>query len=589
MLFSSQSSKSLTDLTTNSHISTSPLSTTTRLTEPLLQRPITAASNASTHLVAETGIIVGGSPTIAQINPGKVGRIGIDDIYIPNRVLLGDDTKDMARDLGHLTNSTVYTFKDYVGYSDKSDFYQFTIDDVAYVSMALTGLNATADLSISIGDSVAQMFPSVTPLMSDRLYKMTLGPGTYYVAVKSFGSYEPDSSGFHNTDYTLRFQCNTESATRDDPTLLSARNDLGLLRGTRNFSAQADVSSFANGFGFSSIEQYHFNLANVSDLSVSINNSKLYLIQDANNNGIVDPGEMIGTSQAGSQPLSLTGLSAGSYFLQISSVNKYKPTAYNLNLTATPSLNSTIPGLNLEPNDTLNQSIDIGNLIGQRSFSNTIGGTDKNDFYRFNLGSPSNLNLSLSGLTANADVQVIRDVNHNGIADQGDVVASSARGGTAAESIDLQGLDQGFYFVRVSGNEGTTNYTLNLTGTPGLGLAPEANDTLATAHNLGTLNTLRQFNGFVGWSDPDDYYRFTLGTSRQVDLLLGGMSAFADLQLLDRNGAIVASDSAYSGHMNLAISRSLAAGDYIVRVKHYEDPDYFPVNQDTQYQLRLAA
>jgi hypothetical protein len=415
-MFTSQSSKSLTDRTTNAlNVSTSPLSTiATGLTEPHLQRSITAASNASTHSVAEAGIIVGGSPTIAQINPGKVGRIGIDDIYIPKSYLLGDDTKDTARDLGHLTNSTVYTFKDYVGYSDKSDFYQFTIDDGAYVSLALTGLNATADLSIyPIDGSIVQMFPSSTPLMSDRLYKMTLSPGTYYVAVKSFGSYDPDSVGFHNTDYTLRFQCNTQSATRFDPTLLAAKNDLGLLRGTRNFSSQADVSSFSDGFGFSSIEQYHFNLANVSDLSVSINASNLYLIQDANNNGIVDPGEMIGTSQGGSQPLSLTGLSAGSYFLQISSV--YKPTAYNLSLTATPGLNSTIPGLNLEPNDTLNQSIDIGNLIGQRSFSNTIGGTDKNDFYRFNLESPSNINLSLSGLTANADVQVIRDVNHNGI------------------------------------------------------------------------------------------------------------------------------------------------------------------------------
>jgi trimeric autotransporter adhesin len=143
--------------------------------------------------------------------------------------------------------------------------------------------------------------------------------------------------------------------------------------------------------------------------------------------------------------------------------------------------------------------------------------------------------------------------------------------------------------VRVAGIEGATNYTLNLTGTPGLGLAPEPNNTLATAYNLGTLNTLRQFNGFVGWSDPDDYYRFTLGTSRQVDLMLGGMSAFADLQLLDRNGVVVASDSAHSDHTTLAISRSLAAGEYIVRVKHYEDPDYFPVNKDTRYRLSLAA
>ena len=522
-----------------------------------------------------------------------------DQVYKYGDILwLGDDTPDTARDIGHLSDHTVYSFNDHIGNSDKIDFYTFTLDSPTTVRFALTGLNAIAAMTVyPVAGSGTVLRSDGQDGRSDQLFQGSLNAGTYYVSVNTA---DVDPSIFiTNTDYTLRLQTDPyEVPILLDfvPSLLASEHDLGTLRGSHNFSGNFHVKSDFLTFDIHPVKQYHFNLASASDLSVSISAGDFWnLVQDANDNGLVDSSELIANG-IGEQPSSFVGLSPGSYFLQIGPFPQIAaPVAtskqYNLNVTATPALNSAGSALNVgsEPDDSPNQATEIGDLIGQRSFSNTVGAADKNDFYRFNLSARSNLNLSLSGLTANADMQVIRDVNHNGVVDPGDVVASSTLKGTASESINLQGLDKGFYFVRVNGAADNTSYTLNLTGTPGRGMAPEPNNTLATAYNMGTLNTFRQFSGFVGWSDPDDYYRFTLGTSRQVDLSLGGMSALADLQLLDSQGVVIASDGTYSGHSSANISRSLAAGDYMVRVQHYEDPDYFPVNHDTQYVLGLAA
>ena len=517
-----------------------------------------------------------------------------DQVYkYQDSLWLGDDTQDTARDIGRLSNSTVYSFNDSVGNSDRTDFYKFTLDGPTSINLALTGLNAPVTPALTGFTGAPVTLSLYGPeglelryLDGSSVLKSEVGAGTYYVSV---------NAGYRATDYTLRIQATKSDS--DKPTLLASTYDMGTLRGLRSFSDYLPGGTLSRNVSGGVVavthksEQYHFNLASASDLSVSTDHGSLFLVQDANNNGIVDLGELIGTVRGG-RPLSFADLPVGSYFLQVGWDNGWDisgSTSYNLNLTATPAFNSATTALmGSEPNDSLIQAIEIGSLLGQRSFRNTVGAADKNDFYRFNLPGMSNLNLSLSGLTANADVQVIRDVNQNGTVDLGEVVASSTLQGTASELINLQGLDTGFYFVRVDGAEDNTSYTLNLTGTPGQGVAPEPNNTLATAYNMGTLNTFRQFGGFVGWSDPDDYYRFTLGTSRQVDLMLWGMSAFADLQLLDSQGAVIANDSAYDGHYPV-ISRPLAPGDYMVRVQHYEDPDYFPVNQDTQYMLNLAA
>lgn len=84
-----------------------------------------------------------------------------------------------------------------------------------------------------------------------------------------------------------------------------------------------------------------------------------------------------------------------------------------------------------------------------------------NDYYRFSLSAPSSLNLTLTGLDANADVELL-DANGNPVT-VGGVVQRSANPGVFSEVINTA-LNPGVYFVRVAPGDGiaVANYTLNI-------------------------------------------------------------------------------------------------------------------------------
>jgi hypothetical protein len=252
---------------------------------------------------------------------------------------------------------------------------------------------------------------------------------------------------------------------------------------------------------------------------------------------------------------------------------------------------SSPPSTPPPPDNTLGAATNLGTLNGTITSNNFVGSTDTNDYYRFSLGATSNFNLSLSGLSADADVQVIRDTNSNGVVDTGEVIRSSANGGTTAESINLQGLGAGTYYVRVYPfDSANTNYTLSLTGTPGLGRPTELNNTLGTAYDISTLNGTRIFNDAVSSSDTNDFYRFSLGTTSNFNLTLNGLSEDADVQVIrdaNFNGVVDADDVIRSSTAGGTTAESinlggLAAGTYYVRVYPYN-------NANTNYTLSLTG
>jgi hypothetical protein len=119
-----------------------------------------------------------------------------------------------------------------------------------------------------------------------------------------------------------------------------------------------------------------------------------------------------------------------------------------------------------QTDDTLATARNLGTLVGSRSFSDSVGGTDPLDLYRFDLDVSSNLNLFLNGLSADADLYLIQDLNSNGIVENNEVLGSSVRAGTSAETVSFNGLAAGTYFAFVYPYEGTTNYNLGLSASP---------------------------------------------------------------------------------------------------------------------------
>src|SRR5437773_2040763 len=122
--------------------------------------------------------------------------------------------------------------------------------------------------------------------------------------------------------------------------------------------------------------------------------------------------------------------------------------------------------VSLSPNTnvgTLAAPRNVGTLsTSSMTFKDFVGSDDTADFYKFTLAATKPFTATLSGLAADANLQLIKDANNNGIIDTGDTLNTSAKTGTASESI-IKPLSAGTYFIRVYRN-GTaeTNYTLSL-------------------------------------------------------------------------------------------------------------------------------
>ncbi len=105
------------------------------------------------------------------------------------------------------------------------------------------------------------------------------------------------------------------------------------------------------------------------------------------------------------------------------------------------------------------QATSLNLRTGNTGFSDRIGGNDPNDFFQFTLSRRSSVNLRLSGLTADANLQLFTQF--------GQLLRRSINPGTTAEAIALS-LNPGTYLVRVFGGVGnrSTPYSLRLSARP---------------------------------------------------------------------------------------------------------------------------
>jgi hypothetical protein len=136
-------------------------------------------------------------------------------------------------------------------------------------------------------------------------------------------------------------------------------------------------------------------------------------------------------------------LSAGTYYAR---VNRYSgDTTYSLSLNATDNAGNTLA-----------TARNVGTLTATQSFSDWVGSADIDDYYSFNVTTPSNVSLNLTGLIANANVELLNS--------SGGVISSSTAGGNTSESITSQ-LSAGTYYARVYQFSGNTMYNLSLNAT----------------------------------------------------------------------------------------------------------------------------
>lgn len=212
-----------------------------------------------------------------------------------------------------------------------------------------------------------------------------------------------------------------------------------------------------------------------------------------------------------------------------------------------------------------------------QKFTDWVGSSDTNDFYRFSLNGRSSFNLTVDGLRADADVQLIRDANSNGQIDSGEVIASSTKGGTTAESIKNT-LEAGTYYIRTYRFSGDTYYNLNVSATP----VDYAGNSTGNALNITVGGTASSYTDWVGSADTQDYYAFNLSNNSNLAVTVTNLSADANVQLqrLNSNGttATIAS-STKTGTTAEAINfNGLSSGKYYLRVYQGSGNTFYNLN-----------
>ncbi|MEO1375300.1 MAG: SBBP repeat-containing protein [Cyanobacteria bacterium J06635_10] len=108
-----------------------------------------------------------------------------------------------------------------------------------------------------------------------------------------------------------------------------------------------------------------------------------------------------------------------------------------------------------------------------------------------------------------------------------------------------------------------------------------AGNTLDDAKKFNITSTTQTFTDWVGSTDGNDYYRFSIGSTSTLDITLDGLFDDADVQLLDSSGEIIVSPEKGGSSAEL-INQTLNAGDYYIRVYPWKDAT-------TSYNLTVSA
>lgn len=366
-----------------------------------------------------------------------------------------------ARDIGRLSGEQ--KFSGFVGDGNKKDLYRFTLDSQSNFSLLLDGLKDDADVEIiedknnnGVVDErevVRTSHESNTTREEIQFWGMT--PGTYYVRVNQFSG---------NTPYNLSLTAKPFTSPPDTAgnSIKDAR-DLGTIKGPQSLIEYLWAGDSVDYYRFQLDEPSSFALA-IAGLSSTVD---VDLLQDTNNNGAFDEDEMLRrdyTEGISPKELQFWRLEAGTYYIR--TAYEYPgATSYSLTVAATPALTPPPDGAG----NTLREARDLGNLDRPVALNDSVWFGDRSDDYRFHLDTPQDLNLQLASVEGNADVQLIRDANNNGLVEENEVVRSSTSNPSAPGQIKFLGLQPGNYYVGVTLKSRDTNYNLALATTPASG------------------------------------------------------------------------------------------------------------------------
>jgi serine protease len=236
----------------------------------------------------------------------------------------------------------------------------------------------------------------------------------------------------------------------------------------------------------------------------------------------------------------------------------------------------------LPPDARVQSAIDLGTIAPFKQVSGSVTATDQNDYYRIQTMS-GRLSVELANLSSDADLEVFDSAFR--------LLGVSRQAGNLNDWVMLEGLAAGTYYVHVSQQFGNTNYQLSLIGNtmpPEEPRSIDRNNTIETATNLGELGSTLTVDGYVGFGDAVDYYRFSASEGMDLKITMTGLSQDLDLRLFqDRNGNLAIDETDWILNSTRALNTAeaievqpLAPGSYYLKV-------YPAGNVSSPYRLTL--
>ncbi|MCT7986359.1 pre-peptidase C-terminal domain-containing protein [Laspinema sp. A4] len=248
------------------------------------------------------------------------------------------------------------------------------------------------------------------------------------------------------------------------------------------------------------------------------------------------------------------------------------------------------------PNTTFSFARDLGFIPESLEIRDFVGTDNSTDYYRFTVPSNGEFGLTLGAVTETARVELIKDFNQNGEIDRGDgdIIRTGVAGSSGNSNINRP-IEAGTYYVRVypDSSGSNTNYDLRFRFSSKPSTTPaNPGNTLNTALDIGVVGTEpRSFRDFVGYTDANDIYLFTVNNNSNLNISLGSLTDTTEIQLIkdfNSNGVIDVGDGDIitrelaDGFSNDSINQAVEAGTYYLRV--------FPFSEDynTNYDLQLS-
>ncbi len=479
----------------------------------------------------------------------------------------GGNTRDTAKVIGNLAQ--IQIFQDWVGSSDRYDYYQFGLLENSIVNFNLSELEDGANIQIyQEGNNRAIRSQQFSGNDEDKPLNFNLKAGTYYAQISPLYDYFGGSS---NTSYKLEASA-TEIPDRVGDTRDTAK-ELGSLNQSQTFTDWVGDIDTQDYYKFELTENsiVNFNLSELED------GANIQIYQEGNNRAIRSQ-QFSGNDE--DKPLNFN-LKAGTYYAQISpfydDFGGSSNTSYILEASATE-----IPDRVGNTRDTAKV---VGNLTGEITFQDWVGDIDTQDYYKFELTENSIVNFNLSELEDGANIHIYQEGNNRAIRSQ------QFSGNDEDKPLNFN-LKAGTYYAQISrfyddfGGSSNTSYKLEMSG---IEIVDRAGNTREDAREVGFLKGNQSFSDWVGNIDTQDYYKFELEENSKLNFNLSGLLEGANINIYQEGNNRSLFSRTFSGNeSDKPLDFNLNAGIYYARVSNNYF-DYFGGSTNTPYNLEINA